>query len=153
MLMIFWISQGVLLGIFRSAVKLLPPHLLWNSVNAIYGIYPDLPIRVVLLLRGNTRPHTARLTKESIQELWWEFLQHLPCRYNFIPSDLHLFGPLKQHHGGRCFHDDEAVENEVHRWSRQQTRIVCCMFRGTGKVMGQVYQCWRGPYREINVCS
>jgi hypothetical protein len=32
-------------------------------------------------------------------------------------------------------------------------RLLCCGFRGTGKEMGQVYQCWWRICREINVFS
>jgi hypothetical protein len=38
------------------------------------------------------------------------------------------------------------------KWLRQQSkRLLCCGFRRTGKAMGQVYQCWWGICREINV--
>jgi hypothetical protein len=33
------------------------------------------------------------------------------------------------------------------------TRLLCCGFRGAGKVMGQLYQCWRRICLEINVFS
>jgi hypothetical protein len=32
-------------------------------------------------------------------------------------------------------------------------RLLCCWFRRTGKAMGQMYQCWWGICREINVSS
>jgi hypothetical protein len=32
-------------------------------------------------------------------------------------------------------------------------RLLCCWFRHTGKVTGQVYQCWWRIYQEINVFS
>jgi hypothetical protein len=32
-------------------------------------------------------------------------------------------------------------------------RLLCCRFQHTGKAMGQVYKCWWGLYREINVFS
>jgi hypothetical protein len=35
------------------------------------------------------------------------------------PRDFHLFGPLKNHLGGRRFADDEEVETEVRKWLRQ----------------------------------
>jgi hypothetical protein len=38
------------------------------------------------------------------------------------PSDLHLFGPLKNHLGGKCFACDEEVETEVLKWLRQQSK-------------------------------
>jgi hypothetical protein len=38
------------------------------------------------------------------------------------PSDFHLFGPLKNHLGGRRFADDEENETEVWRCLRQQSK-------------------------------
>jgi hypothetical protein len=38
------------------------------------------------------------------------------------PSDLHMFGPLKNHLGGRRFADDEEVETEVQKWLRQHSK-------------------------------
>jgi hypothetical protein len=38
------------------------------------------------------------------------------------PSDFHLFGPLKNHLGGKCVPDDEDVETEMQKWLRQQSK-------------------------------
>jgi hypothetical protein len=38
------------------------------------------------------------------------------------PNDLHLFGPLKNHLGGKCFADNEMVEMEVRKWLGQQSK-------------------------------
>jgi hypothetical protein len=37
-------------------------------------------------------------------------------------NDFHVFGPLKQHLGGKRFADDEQVETEVWKWLRQQSK-------------------------------
>jgi hypothetical protein len=37
------------------------------------------------------------------------------------PSDFHLFGPLKNHLGGKHFADDKEVETKVRKWLRQQS--------------------------------
>ncbi|GBL79046.1 hypothetical protein AVEN_48994-1 [Araneus ventricosus] len=39
---------------------------------------------------------------------------------DLAPSDFHLFGPLKQHLGGKRFADDDDVQHEVLLWMRQQ---------------------------------
>jgi hypothetical protein len=49
------------------------------------------------------------------------------------------------------FADDEEVETEVWKWLRQQSKLVRCGFRRTGKAMGQVYQCWWRIDCELNV--
>jgi hypothetical protein len=41
------------------------------------------------------------------------------------PHDFHLFGPLKNHLGGRRFTQDEEVEAEVQKWLRQQSEDFC----------------------------
>jgi hypothetical protein len=37
------------------------------------------------------------------------------------PSDIHLFGQLKNHLGGKGFVDDEEVETEMQKWLGQQS--------------------------------
>jgi hypothetical protein len=44
-------------------------------------------------------------------------------------------------------------EGEVQNSLRQQSRLLCCRFRCTGKTMGQVDQCWWRICWEINVFS
>jgi hypothetical protein len=44
-----------------------------------------------------------------------------------------------------------SLITEVRKWLRQQSTLLCCGFRRTGKAMGQVYQCWWRICREINV--
>jgi hypothetical protein len=80
---------------------------------------------------------------ERIHKLQWELLNYLPYSLDLAPSDVHLFGPLKNHLGGKCFTDDNEVETEVRKCPRQQSKPLRCGFRNTGEAMGQVYQCWR----------
>jgi hypothetical protein len=42
-----------------------------------------------------------------------------------VPSDLHLFGPLKNHPGVKGFPDDKEVETEMRKWLRQQAQDFC----------------------------
>jgi hypothetical protein len=41
---------------------------------------------------------------------------------DLVPSDFHLFGPLKHHLSAEHFPNDEAVEREVTAWFRQQPK-------------------------------
>ncbi|GBO45656.1 hypothetical protein AVEN_56538-1 [Araneus ventricosus] len=50
----------------------------------------------------------------------WSVLQHPPYSPDLSPSGFHLFGPLKQHLGGKYFADDDVVQHEVLLWMRQQ---------------------------------
>jgi hypothetical protein len=53
-----------------------------------------------------------------IQELQWELLEHAHNGLDFVPSDVHLFGPLKDHLGDKRFSDCEEVEADVLKWLR-----------------------------------
>jgi hypothetical protein len=96
------------------------------------------------------RPHTAQATQERIQELQWELLEHPPYSLDLAPTDIHLFGVLNNHLGGKRLADDD-VETEVDDTTVK--RLLCCGFWCTGKVMGQVYQCWWMICRVRNVFS
>jgi histone-lysine N-methyltransferase SETMAR len=80
-----------------------------------------------LLHHDNARLHTARATEERIQERQWERLEHPPYTPDLAPSDLHLFGLLKYHAGGKCFVDDKGVEIEMQKWLRQQSKDFCAV--------------------------
>jgi histone-lysine N-methyltransferase SETMAR len=90
--------------------------------DAIRRKCPGKLERGVLLPHDNARPHnTARATQERIQELLWELLEHPLYSPDLAPSDLHLFGPLKDHFGGRHF-DDGEVKTEVRKWLRKLSK-------------------------------
>ena len=72
----------------------------------------------VLLLHDNARPHTARLTINTITQLNWEVLEHPAYSLDLTPSDFHLFGPLKNALRGRRFAADDEVKEAVHDWLR-----------------------------------
>ena len=57
----------------------------------------------VILQHNNAPPHRARQTVEKIEEMSWELLQHPPYSQDLVPSDFHLFGPLKESLGGIKF--------------------------------------------------
>jgi hypothetical protein len=48
--------------------------------------------RGVRLLRDNATPHTAGKTRETIEKMGWEILEHLPHSPDLAHSDFHLFG-------------------------------------------------------------
>ncbi|XP_060822306.1 histone-lysine N-methyltransferase SETMAR-like [Bombus pascuorum] len=68
------------------------------------------PIRDVILLHDNARPHTAALTCTTLEEIRWTPLDYPPYSPDLSPCDFHLFGPLKEALGGQRFQDDAAVE-------------------------------------------
>jgi hypothetical protein len=46
----------------------------------------------------------------------------VPYSSDLAPSDFPLFGPLRNHLGGKRFADDEEVETEVRKWLRQHSK-------------------------------
>jgi histone-lysine N-methyltransferase SETMAR len=86
--------------------------------DAIRRTRPGQLTRGVLLRRDNARPHSVRATQERTQELQSEHLEYPPYSQDLAPSDVHLFGPLKDHFGGKRFIDDDEVETGVRDWLR-----------------------------------
>jgi histone-lysine N-methyltransferase SETMAR len=76
----------------------------------------------VLLQHDNSRPHTARSTVATIQDLSFECLPHPPYTPDLAPSDFHLFGPLKQAMRGKSFRNDKEVQQVVHEWLRSKPK-------------------------------
>ena len=68
----------------------------------------------VLLQHDNARPHTARSTVATIQDLSFECFPHPPYSSDLAPSDFHVFGPFKAAMGGKSFRPDEEVKQAVH---------------------------------------
>jgi len=56
-------------------------------------------------------PHS---TVATIQDLSFECLPHPPYSPDLAPSDLYIFGPLKEAMGGKSFRSDEEVQQGVH---------------------------------------
>jgi hypothetical protein len=129
MLTVFWDSQGILLAHFQkrgeNANSASYCKILLKIRDSIRRERPGQLATGVLLHHDNSRLHTARATQERIQELQWELLEHVHCSPDLVPSDFHLFGPLKNHLGGKRFADDEEVETEVRKWLRKQSTDFC----------------------------
>jgi histone-lysine N-methyltransferase SETMAR len=125
-LIVFWDSQGVLLLNFQKGGENVNSAsycvVLLKLRDAIHRKRPDQLARGILLHHDNARPHTPQAIQKRIQELQWELLEHPPYRPDLIPSDFHLFGPLKNHFGGKRFADDEQVETELRNWLRKQSK-------------------------------
>lgn len=74
----------------------------------------DQPIREVILLHDNGRPHTAALTVAKLQEMYWAQLDHSPYSQDLSPCDFYLFGPLKE--GLGRLEDDGDVKGFMLNW-------------------------------------
>jgi len=77
----------------------------------------------VLLQHDTARPHTARSTGATIQDLSFECLAHPPYSPDLAPSDFHVFRSLQGVMGGKTFRSDEEVQQAVHEWLHSQPKI------------------------------
>ena len=63
--------------------------------------------RKVRLLHDNAKAHTSKITRQKLEEFWWEVLPHPPYSPDLAPSDYHLFRSLRSHLVKKQF-DDQA---------------------------------------------
>ncbi len=80
-----------------------------------------LHARTEQLLRDNVTPHVPQKTKQWIEKLGWDIMEHPSHSPDLAPSDFHLFMPLKHHLGEMQFETDGEVTNEVDTFYRKQS--------------------------------
>ena len=121
---VFWDVHGVLLVEFQEHGRTVNVAsycaILQRLKQAILRKRRGLITKGVLLLHDNARPHTARLTQETTDNLGFELLPHPPYSPDLAPSDYHLFGPLKKMLGGQKFASDAEVQEAVRGWLAKQ---------------------------------
>jgi len=127
MLTLFWDERGVILEHYmprgNSVTSATYEDLLKNHPRpAIKSKRRGRLSTGVLLQHDNARPHTARSTVATIQDLSFECLPHPPYPLDLDPSDFHVFGPLKEAMRGKSFRSDEEVLQAVHEWLRSQPK-------------------------------
>lgn len=127
MLTLFWDVNGVILehyidrGMTVNSTSY--SNLLKNQLRpAIRSKRRGLLTSGVLLQHDNARPHTARLSVQTIQDIKFECLIHPPYSPDLAPSDFHVFGKLKDAMGGKHFQSDEEVKTAVHEWLQAQPK-------------------------------
>lgn len=117
---VFWDFKGVLLVDFLHERRTVNSEYYCQLLNQAKLAYRQkrrrFPIRDVILLHDNARPHTANLTRETLEEIHWTTLEHPPYSPDLSPCDYHMFGPLKESLGGERFDNDNAVEVFVRNW-------------------------------------
>jgi [histone H3]-lysine36 N-dimethyltransferase SETMAR len=64
-----------------------------------------------LLLLNNARPHTARETVLTLQDLQLETIRHPPYSPDLAPTDYHFFRDLDKYLHDKKFSSQEAVQN------------------------------------------
>ena len=71
------------------------------------------------------------------QKVWNLLKSTEEWRFSMVPSDFHLFGPMKEHLWGQKFADDEVME-AVHSWLKATQNSF--FSRGHPQACGQVDQ-------------
>jgi histone-lysine N-methyltransferase SETMAR len=114
---VFWDSQRVLYMDFLTERRTINTEyylaLLKGPVKAAIRNKRKRAQTSMSFLQDKARPHVAAPTMETIQKLKWNVLPHPPYSPDLAPSDYHLFGPLKEHLGGKRFHNNEEVIQDV----------------------------------------
>ena len=90
------------------------------SVRNCRRVRPNLLIDNVLFLHDNARPHTSIRTREKIALFGWITL---PCSLyipDLVPSNNHLFDPMKEGLRGKHFASDEEVKIAVIKLLKEQ---------------------------------
>ena len=67
--------------------------------------------RGVVFHHDNARPHTARITKQKLEEFGWELLPQPPYSPDIAPSDYHLFRSMQHYLDGKSFRNVGDVRN------------------------------------------
>ncbi len=68
---------------------------------------------VPCLLHDNAAPHTAKLTKETLESLGFRVLPHSPYSLDLAPSDFHLFWPLQWFLRDKTLETEEEVRSTL----------------------------------------
>lgn len=68
--------------------------------------------KTVILHQDNARPHVSKKTKNFIQELGWELMDHPPYSPDLAPSDFYVFRSLQNYLRDAVFNSVEECKNE-----------------------------------------
>jgi histone-lysine N-methyltransferase SETMAR len=77
--------------------------------------------RKVRLLHDNAKPHTAMLTRQTLEKFRWEVLPHPAYSPDLAPSDYHLFRSLSNHLRGKHFDKPAELEKWIEDFFNQKS--------------------------------
>lgn len=80
---------------------------------------PRKDIRSIKLHHDNALPHTSLFTTQAIANTDWSVLRHPHYSSVLVPSDLYLFGPIKDNIRGFRFNDLNYIETALKSWVKK----------------------------------
>ena len=106
MLTVFWDSQGPILKTYQERGTTVTSATYCDVLQrelkpTIRSKRREKPSKESLLLHDNAQPHTAAHTLETLKQLKWEATEQPAYSLDLVPSDFHLFGPLREALKGR----------------------------------------------------
>jgi histone-lysine N-methyltransferase SETMAR len=120
LLCVWWDSKGILYQEFLSREETVNAKRYSNQLQRLQKeIQKKRPVgshekrRKVILLHDNARPHIAKATCGTIEDLGWEVLPHPAYSPDLAPSDYHLFHGLKTFLRDKNFKTREDIEKVV----------------------------------------
>jgi len=124
MITVFWDIDGVILVDVMARGETINLDVYIKTLQKLKQCYrrvqPNRNSGDMLIQHDNTRSHTSLQTQEAITKFGWNVLPHLPYSPDLVPSDFHLFGPLKDALHGTRFEDDESVIRAMKTWLHEQ---------------------------------
>jgi histone-lysine N-methyltransferase SETMAR len=87
---LFWDSGGCTLVDFLEKEETINAARYVQTLNKLRRALREqsLKKKTVILQHDNARPHTARLTLQTIQKSSWELLSHPPYRPDLVPPPI-----------------------------------------------------------------
>ncbi|GFR83669.1 histone-lysine N-methyltransferase SETMAR [Elysia marginata] len=120
MAIVFWDAKGVILFNILPQGQCISSFLYCSTRDCLRDVIlckrPGLFRRGFVLQHDNATPHSANLTQQWLQRYGWEIFPHTAQNSYLIPSDFHLFGPLKCHLGGMAFKTEGDLVGEWKNW-------------------------------------
>ena len=77
--------------------------------------------RKVRLLHDNAKPHTAMLTRQTLEKFRWEVLPHPTYSPDLAPSDYYLFRSLSNHLRGKHFDEPTDLKQWIDDFFNQKS--------------------------------
>jgi histone-lysine N-methyltransferase SETMAR len=126
MVTVFWYCDGAILVDVMPRGATINSEAYINTLNKLKKCFrrvrPDKNPAEMLLQHDNARPHTSLRTREHITKMGWTVLPHPPYSPDLAPSDVHLFGSLKDALRGTHFEGDNSVIEAVRKWLHRQDK-------------------------------